>query len=122
MGNREIMDGPIYPSTVKRGTTLDIQVFRRDTKVELTNTTARAFGKCKLWLNGRFALDLEGLAVGQTLTLSLKAFKDEFGYSFRAGGFFASERPDRLVLAELQPIDSSPPEMLALVVVAEGEE
>lgn len=124
MGAREIKQGSIYPSsqTLKRGTTLDIQVFRRDTKIELTNTTAQSFGKCKMWLNGRFSRDIDSLAVGQTLVLPLNGFKDEFGYSFRGGGFFASEKPDRLVLAEIQPENANQPEMLALVVIGDGTE
>ncbi len=122
MGTQEIQQGPIYPPTVKRGTTLDIQVARHGTHIDLTNTTARAFGKSKLWVNGRFARDIDGLAVGQSLNLSLKEFKDEYGYAYRAGGFFATQKSDRLVLAEIQPEDASPPEMIGLVVVGDGEE
>ena len=122
MGTSEIKEGPVYPPSVKRGTTLDIQVVRSGTRIELTNTTARTFGKSKLWVNGRFARDIDGLAVGQTLNLSLKDFTNEFGYPYRAGGFFATQKSDRLVLAEIQPLDATPPEMIGLIVVGGGEE
>lgn len=104
-----------------RGPTLDIQVFRRQTEIELTNTTARSFGPSTLWLNARFSRPIDGFAVGQTLLLKLSDFKDEFGDSFRGGGFLATERPERLALAEIQPGDAKPPAMLGLVVVGEEE-
>jgi hypothetical protein len=113
--------GLIYPSSVARTSTLDIQVIRRETKIELTNTTARSFGPSILWLNGRFSREIDGLAVGQTLVLRLKEFKDQYGDTFRGGGFFATERPERLALAEIQPKDANPPTILGMIVVG-GEE
>jgi hypothetical protein len=111
---KQIGEGAVYPNAVKRGRTLDIQVFRRETEIEFTNTTARAFPACTLWLNGRFSYRLEhGLAVGQNERLPLRSFKDQFGDPFRGGGFFATEKPERLALAEIQIGE----EMLALVVV-----
>ena len=112
---REITQGRVYPKEVQRGTTLDIQVIRRGAKIELTNTTARAFGKSILWLNGRFSREIDGLAIGQSLTIPLKEFKDEFGESFKGGGFFAAEKPEMLALAEIQPAEGN--EMLGLIVV-----
>jgi len=117
-----IQTGLTYPTGLQRGTTLDIQVFRRMTKIEITNTTAKPYGKSILWLNGRFSKEIDGLAVGQTIVFPLKQFKDEFGESFRGGGFFAAERPERLALAELQPMDANPPAMLSLIVVGGSED
>jgi hypothetical protein len=114
-GSREIQRGMVYPEKVTRGTTLDIQVIRRSTIIEMTNTTARVFGPSVLWLNGRFSKEIPGFAVGQTLTFRLREFKDEFGESFRGGGFFATERPELLALAEIEPRGSG--EMLGLIVV-----
>jgi hypothetical protein len=97
---------------------LDVQVIRRGPTIGITNTTARAFGPCRLWLNGRYALDLDdGLPVGATRKLKLSDFKDEFSESFRGGGFFATEDPDRLALAELE----TGGEMLGLIVVSRDE-
>ncbi len=119
--SKQIVPGLTYPASVARSSTLDIQVFRRETKIELTNTTARSFGPSILWLNGRFSKEIDGLAVGQTLVLRLKDFKDQYGDSFRGGGFFATERPERLALAEIQPKDANPPTILGMIVVG-GEE
>ncbi len=110
-----------YPPLAQQGS-LDIQVVRRVTKIELTNTTARAFGNSTLWLNGRFSLPIDGFGVGETLTLNLRDFRDEFSDAFRAGGFFASETPDRLVLAQIETprVGEGPEgakELLGLVVV-----
>lgn len=116
-GPRPIPQGPVYPAALPHGPTLDVQVIRRGPSIGLTNTTARAFGPSRLWLNGRYALDLPGLGVGQNVELRLSDFKDEYSESFRGGGFFATENPDRLALAELE----SGGEMLGLIVVSRGE-
>jgi len=116
-GSRVITEGEKYPQGARHGPSIDIQVFRHDTDIEFTNTTARAFGPSTIWLNGRFSHRIDGLALGQTLKLPLKSFKDEFGESFRGGGFFATQRPEYLGLAELQ----TGSEMVGLVVVGNEE-
>lgn len=104
--------GPSYPAKEQVGT-LDIQVVRRDTEIRLTNTTASAYGSSRLWLNRWYSKPIERFDVGQTLTLSLWDFHDEYGESFEAGGFFATRRPEKLVLAQLD----SGGEVLGLIVV-----
>lgn len=111
-----------YPTGVARGKTLDIQVFRETQYIEFTNTTATAYGPSTLWLNGRYCLPIEGLAIGQTLKFRLNEFRDEFSEPFREGGFFAIEKPDRLVLAQLETNGDAGPVMLGLVVVGTGNE
>lgn len=114
----QIGSGPVYPAAATRTGSLDIHVIRRGTRIELTNTTARAFGRGTLWLNGYWGRTLDGLAVGESLDLSLRDFRDEYGEPFRAGGFFAREKPDKIVLAELE-VEGK---LLGLVVVpGEGE-
>ena len=71
--------GRAYPASAPHAEILDVQVFRHPTQIEFTNTTARTFGPCTLWLNGRYQQELKGLAVGQTLVLELKEFRDEIG-------------------------------------------
>jgi hypothetical protein len=106
-----------YPDLVQKES-LNVQVFRRTQTVELTNTTARSIGPSTLWLNGRFCRPIDGLAIGQSLELPLKDFRDEFFDPFRGGGFFAVEAPERLVLAQLETHDvEGKPVMLGLVVV-----
>ncbi len=113
----------IFPRDVVRGPTLDIQVFRRSQQIEFTNSTAHSYGASTVWLNGRFSLPIDGLAVGQTLTLDLRSFRDQYSEAFRAGGFFATEKPDRLVLAQLETRGADDhPVMLGLVVVGTGSE
>lgn len=114
-----IIENPAYPGDRQQGPTLDIQVVRDGTRISLTNTTARNFGPFTLWLNRRFARELPGLAVGQSLELGLAEFQDQWGDRFRAGGFFATERPERLAKAEIDLRDGSP--LLGLVVIR-GEE
>ena len=109
--------GPAYPDDKAQGQTLDIQVVRTDTRISLTNTTARSFGPSRLWMNRWYSRAIDGLGVGQTLELSLWDFRDENGEMFRAGGFFATRRPDRLVQAQIE----TDGQVLGLVVV-KGEE
>lgn len=104
--------GPSYPER-PQATTLDIQVVRDQTTIRLTNTTARSYGSSRLWINRWYSQPIERFDVGQTLKLSLWDFRDEYGESFQAGGFFATRKPEKLVLAQLE----SGGEMLGLIVV-----
>jgi hypothetical protein len=90
------------PGTLTEGEVLNIQVLRSVTRLRLTNTTSRSFEGCTLWLNQRYSRPVGDLAVGETLDLPLREFVDEFGDTFRAGGFFATRDPDPVVLAELE--------------------
>ncbi|MEQ8844059.1 MAG: hypothetical protein RIB58_04320 [Phycisphaerales bacterium] len=103
-----------YPESLDRVTTLDVQVIRRPQSIELTNATARAFGPSTLWLNAAFSRPIDGLAVGETLTIPLGEFRNEFSERFRAGGFFATVDPTKLVLAELETDDGA---LYGLIVV-----
>ncbi|MBS0195374.1 MAG: hypothetical protein JSR77_01315 [Planctomycetes bacterium] len=98
-----LVAGRVYPAESPiADQTLDIQVFRREGELEFTNTTARAFGPGIVWVNRRFSCPIPGLALGQSVSLPLHDFKDEYSASFRAGGFFAREAPDRVVSCELE--------------------
>ena len=57
-------------------------------------------------------------AAAYWLRLELSEFKDEYGQEFRAGGFWATRKPERLVLAQLEAEEG----MLGLVVVDRGAE
>ncbi len=118
-GSTTIVEGRAYPAKLATGPTLDIQVVRKSTRIEFTNTTARAFGPFTLWLNARFAKTFDGLGVGETRDVALRDFKDQWGDAFHAGGFFATELSERLAKAEIEPNGGS--ELLGLVVVR-GEE
>jgi len=62
--------------------------------------------------------------VGEHLIFKLTEFTDEFGEPFRAGGFFATETPDMLALAEIETAraDGQGTMILALVVVGQEEQ
>lgn len=114
-------DAREYPAALRQKAVLDIQVLRRGTRIELANTSSRAFGPSTLWLNRYFAKDIEGFAVGQTLDLDLEQFRDEHGDAFRAGGFFAAEPPKRIVMAQIQTRPPSGEAELFGLVVVRGE-
>jgi hypothetical protein len=94
---------------------VDIQVFRHGTIIRFTNTTARSFPAGRMWLNQWYSREIPPLGVGEKMQLSLREFKDQYGESFRAGGFFATRRPAKLVLAQLDVDD----ELVGLVVIGE---
>jgi hypothetical protein len=111
-----------FPVEMAQSETLDIQVIRRpETKVTVTNTTARSFGPSTLWLNGRFGRPIQGFAAGQTLTLDLYGFRDEFGEAFRAGGFFATKAPEKVMHAQLETIVEGDSRMIGLVMIDQDD-
>ncbi len=110
----DIAEGPSYPEERGQSRVVDIQVTRDDTHITFTNTTAQAIPPCRMWLNRWYMLDFQGLGVGETVTLDLRDFRDRYGDRFRGGGFFATEFPDKLVLAQLE----IGPELVGLVVIA----
>lgn len=91
-----------YPAQADKGDVLDVQVFRQGTRLKMTNATARSFGAGTLWVNQRFSRPIEGFAAGETLTVDLYDFRDQYQDQFRAGGFFATRDPDPVVLVELE--------------------
>lgn len=112
-----------YPKELPAGPTLDVQVFRRAHTLEFTNTTASPLGPGTIWLNRRFSRPLERpIGVGQSVAIPLGEFRDEFGDPFRAGGFWASDMPDALVLCQVEqtPVpetEEAKPVILGLVTV-----
>jgi hypothetical protein len=108
----------LYPGDLKQSQVLDVQVFRHTHDLEFTNTSAKAFGQSTLWINERFSKPIGSLAVGETLKIPLSEFRDEFSIPFRSGGFFATEAPDRLVLAQIEvPSAEGKPTLYGLVVI-----
>ncbi|MEL7473728.1 MAG: hypothetical protein AAGK04_10465 [Planctomycetota bacterium] len=103
--------------------TLDVQVIKTETHVELTNTTGRDFGFSNLWINQRFNRPITGFEIGQTLKLPLKEFVDQHSDRFPAGGFFATGPADNVVLAEIETLDEAgeSSELYGLIVVTDVE-
>lgn len=102
-----------YPMHKAQTRVLDIQVIRRQTQITMTNTSAENLPPGRMWVNAEYVRDFDGLGIGQTTTLSLLDFRNEFGETFRAGGFFATRVPADLVQVQLE--DESA--MIGLIVV-----
>ncbi len=112
--------GVLYPSGKEQLATADVQVTRDVTTIEMTNTSARSFERGRLWLNSYFSREIDGFGVGETLRLDLYDFVDEYGERFRAGGFFATDPPEDLVLVQYEEAGSTG--LIGFVVVrGEGE-
>jgi len=94
--------GREYPGEKERGASANIQVARHVTELAFTNTSARPLPPGAIWANSAYSREFPGLAVGESITLSLSEFKDRFGEPFRAGGFFATERPSALVRIQIE--------------------
>ncbi len=109
--------GPRYPDTLPKDKILDIQVFRDSTTLRLTNTTTHDFGQSTIWLNQRYSSPLNALASGQTIEMDLTTFVDEFGETFRAGGFFSQRIPAPIVLCQLETNIDNEPQLVGFVVV-----
>lgn len=107
--------GASYPLDKKQTETVDIQVIREETSITFTNTTARRLPPATMWINGQYSAPIGALEVGETRTLDLASFRNEFGESFRAGGFFATSPPDVVVQVQLELEDR----MVGLVAVRE---
>ncbi len=75
--------------------------------VSFTNTSARSFEASTMWINGSYSRPVDPIGIGESVTLDLRTFVDEFGNAFRAGGFFATRTPHDLVLAEIEEQDGS---------------
>lgn len=111
------------PRELKQEGVLDIQVFLETKHVSFTNTTGRAFGPSTVWLNGRFSRPIDGLAVGESVRLPLREFRDSFQDDFKGGGFFALQTPERLVLAQIETprpdalSEGQKPQLFGMVVV-----
>ncbi len=113
--------GPTYPDAIAQLRTLDIQVQRDVRTITLTNTTAQDLPAGRMWVNKWFSRDMpEGLPVATTVSFDLGEFVNEFGERFRAGGFFAINDPDDLVLAQYQTTTDAGDQVIYGLIVIDG--
>ena len=110
-----IGSGPIYPA-VEQSRVLDVQVKRAGTRISFTNAAAEPIGPGRLWANKWFSREIDAIAPGQTVSFDLSEFKDRYGDSFRAGGFFATQLPSKLVLMQLEREGT----LVGLIVIGDG--
>ena len=99
---------PSYPHHLHQANSVNIQVFREDTSIELVNATTHAYTDFNLWINQRYTNRIESLPAGATVRLSLLDFYDERGESLNAGGLFRSDEPTPVRLVEIQTGDDQP--------------
>jgi hypothetical protein len=118
-GNSGFIEGPMYPAQLRQSRCLDVQVFRDETRVRFTNSSATPIPACTMWVNAWYSRPLDAVAIGETVEMSLFDFKDQYGGQFRAGGFFATDKPTKLVLVQLELPTN---ELVGLIVVNEFQE
>lgn len=112
-----------FPTALEQARVLEIQVRREPTTISLTNTTALDIPPCTMWINQRYSRPFDGLGVGESVTLPLDSFVDEFGERFRPGGFWATRTSERVVLAQFELAnEQGGPSTLLGTIVVNGEE
>ncbi len=104
-----------YPRELHTTATIDVQVFRNDTKLQLVNFTPRSYSNFDLWINQRYVTHVESLPAGGSIELSLWDFYDEFGDRFNAGGFFRTYSPTPVRLVQIQTEPDQP--LIGLVTI-----
>ncbi len=104
-----------YPHHLHQANSVNIQVFREETTIELVNATTRSYAEFDLWVNQRYVSRIESLPAGATLRLSLWDFYDERGESLNAGGLFRSDDPTPVRLVEIQTSDEEP--LIGLITI-----
>lgn len=109
--------GPAYPEQMERGEVYDIQVIRDVAELRFTNATPVEFGASTVWLNKRYSHPISGIAPGETVTMDLRLFVDQWGETFRAGGFYAQRDPAPVVLVELETSGDEREVMHGFVIV-----
>lgn len=95
-----------YPQELHQTNSVNIQVFRHDTSIEIINATTQSFNNFDLWINQRYVHRLDSLQAGQTIHVSLWDFYDVRGESFNAGGFWRADEPTSVRLVEIQRSDA----------------
>lgn len=104
-----------YPQELHHTNSVNIQVFRHDTSIEIINATTRSFDNFDLWINQRYVHRLVSLPAGQTVNVSLWDFYDVRGESFNAGGFWRADEPTAVRLVEIQGSETEP--LVGLVTI-----
>lgn len=97
-----------YPRDLHRPEAVDIQVFRKNTNIQLVNATATTYTDFDLWLNQRYVHRVPSLEAGETITVSLWNFWDERGERFNAGGILRAYAPTPVRLTEIQTAEDQP--------------
>ena len=91
-----------YPFEQHSLEVVDVHVFREGPQMIIVNGSDRHWESPKIWINQRYMFDSSAIKIGGTVVLDLNLFRDEFGETFSAGGFFAFREAEPLRLVEIQ--------------------
>ena len=111
---------PRYPQELHRAESIDMQVFRRGTTLEIVNSTPRTYRDFDLWINQRYVRHVEIWPAGELLKLSLWDFRDVRGEVINAGGFWRTKAPTPVRLVQIQLDDESP--LIGLIAIRTADE
>ena len=106
-----------YPRERHATETVDMQVFRNGSQIQIVNSTANSYHDFDLWVNRRYVHHIDSLPAGESLTLSLWDFFDERGERFNAGGFFRTTEPTPVRMVQIEQTPQSP--LIGLVAIPE---
>lgn len=104
-----------YPFDLHTATSLQIQVMRDEEFLIIVNSTANEFDHTNLWINQQYTQPIPPIPAGATLRVNLWDCYDLLGDQFNAGGFWRTDEPTALVIAELQLSESQP--LVGLLVI-----
>lgn len=90
-------------------------VERSGTVMRVSNGSHMTIGPGRMWVNQEFSCPIAGIMPGETVEIDLKAFRNEHGEKFRAGGFWATDPPKRVGLVQVEP-EGNGERLLGLVV------
>jgi len=108
-----------YPFELHSTNTIDVQVFRDHEKLEIVNTTAHEFSEFDVWINQRYVHRVPSLPAGESVTLSLWDFCDQWGGVFNAGGVWRTFEPTPVRMVEIQVSETEP--LIGLIAIRAEE-
>lgn len=108
----------VYPPRLDQQVLAEATVERSGTVLLVHNNSQMILGPGRMWVNQEFSHPVDAIVIGETVQFDLSEFRNEFGERFRAGGFWATERPKRVGLVQIEP-EADGARLLGLVVVAD---
>ena len=97
-----------YPSELPVEKIANVQVTRDSNHMVIVNGTVIDFKDMKLWLNRRYMHQVERIAPGETVRISMGEFWDVWGGGPNPGGLLRWYDPTPVVLLEAQIDETSP--------------
>jgi hypothetical protein len=108
-----------FPPDFHQVEQLNIQARRDGHMLTLTNSTPHVYEASTLWINRRYSRPIQTFEIGETISLDMREFVDEFSQNFKGGGFFATQRPEDAMLIQLETERNGDVQLLGLVSVGD---